>query len=451
VAWRATSADGHPVRGAFTFSVGASQPADRAGLLALIPEENAVGWEIAAAITRWLLFAGALIAAGGVAFLLLVHDRRESEHRVLVRVVQIAALVAAVATVLGVAWQAPITSGQGGRALVNGEVLRSVLFSSFGLSGIVRVLGLAAVAIAVARVWSRPAVWVAAAGAVLALLSFVLTGHTAASSPRWLVSLTNFTHVVAAATWFGGLLLLLLTLRRRRGEGDAVGAARLVARFSTVATFAIIAVLVGGTGLAYSEVRAPRALISTAYGWTLVAKLSLVGLVLLGGLYNNRRLVPAIKARTLDAWGRLRQIMRLEASGMVAVLAVTAVLVNLVPAKTAAGITGFYSANAPMGQYTLNVTVDPNRAGHNEVHIYLLAANGQPTDPGGQPQEMVVRFNLPANDIGPIERRASIAGPGHWTLAGTEMSIPGQWVVDFMLPVSRFEQLNTKMTVPVNG
>jgi copper transport protein len=152
-----------------------------------------------------------------------------------------------------------------------------------------------------------------------------------------------------------------------------------------------------------------------------------------------------------DAWGTLRRIVRLEMLGILAVLAVTAVLVNLVPARTAAGVTGPFTAIAPMGAYQLNVTVDPNRAGTNELHIYLLGPGGQPTDPtAGVPAQLQVEFSLPSQDIGPITRIATVSGPGHWTLIGRELSIPGRWLLRFQLPVSRFSQLTSDITVPVN-
>jgi copper transport protein len=451
VAWRASSADGHPVRGAFTFAVGApTSGTDRARLLAsIVPVEDEAGWQIAAAVSRWVLYASTLIAVGGVAFMLRVHDRLMSERVVMIRIITASTVVAAVATVAGYAWQAVLTAGTGGAALANANVLFSILASGFGASTVVRLAGLGAICLAAPRLWSPSAGWVAAGGALAVAASFALTGHTAASSPQALVTVANVTHAAAGALWFGGLILLLVALRHRKAEDDVVGAATLVARFSNLATMAVIAVVIAGSVMAWAEVRAVRALTSTAYGWTLIAKLVLVGMVVAGGAYNHWRLVPSIKSRTHHGWGALRRVVRLEAAGIVAVLAVTAVLVNIVPARTAAGISGFYSASSAMGDYQLEVTIDPNRAGLNELHMYLLAENGQPTDPT-TPQDMQVQFSLPAKDIGPIERTASVAGPGHWTMAGSEMTFPGQWQITFTLPLSRFEQLQTEVTVPVN-
>ncbi len=471
VAWRATSLDGHPVRGAFTFSVVTDPSEDRAGLIArVVPVERDTGWQVAAAITRWVLFAGALLAAGGIAFLLFVYERgpgqrsgrREAERAALARIVTAAAAGDALATVASLAWQAVLTSGLGAAGIGNGRVLVDVLRSSFGVSALVRLAGLVALMLGVTRLSARAGVVTAMAGAAATLGSFVLTGHTVATSPRVLASVANLSHATAGAAWFGGLVLLLVALRWRKTDDDAIGAGELVARFSRMATVAVLAVVVAGLGLAWTEVRAARALTSTAYGWTLITKTALVGMIIALGAYNQRRLVPVIAARTQgargrspggqDAWGTLRRTVRAEAAGILAVLAVTAVLVNLVPARTAAGVTGPFTATTPMGAYQLNVTVDPNRAGANELHIYLLGPGGQPTDPtaGTAGTGLQVAFNLPSRDVGPITRTATVAGPGHWQMAGDELSIPGQWQLQFQLPVSRFEQLTTELTVPVN-
>ena len=63
--------------------------------------------------------------------------------------------------------------------------------------------------------------------------------------------------------------------------------------------------------------------------------------------------------------------------GMVVVLGLTGVLVNQVPASTAAGIGTIYSQTKPLGNNTVNLVVDPNRAGHNSIHMYFLDATGR--------------------------------------------------------------------------
>jgi putative copper export protein len=64
---------------------------------------------------------------------------------------------------------------------------------------------------------------------------------------------------------------------------------------------------------------------------TLAVKVVLVGLILVVAGYNHRYLVPAIQAAGGGAARRLRTTVRMEALALVAVMAASAVLVNLSP------------------------------------------------------------------------------------------------------------------------
>ena len=178
----------------------------------------------------------------------------------------------------------------------------------------------------------------------------------------------------------------------------------------------MLVVVAAGLALGWAEVRALRALTTTDYGTALLVKSALALPALALGLYNNRRLVPAITRRArvtaearpvpaggsgeqaatggtvravrrrrlpeaARAWRHLRRTVAVEAVLLVAVLGATAVLVSLQPAAEAAGITGAYTTEAPFGDDgTLLLTLDPNRVGPNELHVYLLGPNGRPSD-----------------------------------------------------------------------
>ncbi|MBA2577040.1 MAG: copper resistance protein CopC/CopD [Euzebyaceae bacterium] len=457
VTWRVASGDGHPVNGAFVFSVGSEGTADGTFIAQLLAGGDDTGLQAAAAALRWLLYAAVLLAGGGLAFLVLVHDRRKDERARLVRVVTVASVVGAVTTLLGVGVQGALVTGLGAGSFLNPQVFGEVAGSTYGASAAVRLAGLALLVVAAAGLWRPWATITGLVGAFLALGSFVLTGHTATTEPRWVAVGANLAHTLAAGAWFGGLILLLLALRRRKLSDDAVGGGRLVARFSAMATLAVVAVSVAGGALAWTQVRAVRALTSSAYGWTLLVKVALVGAILAVAGYNRSRLVPAIAGSGRGvtggpdapsaAWGTLRSTVRTEIVAIGAVLLVTAVLVNLVPARTAAGVTGIFSTTVPMGEDMLNVTVDPNRAGVNEFHLYLLSPTGQPVDVAG---DLTVQLSQPALGIAPIEREPSVAGPGHWTFAGPELAIPGRWTVEVSAPVDRFSDAAASFGLDVN-
>jgi copper transport protein len=451
VTWSATSEDAHPVKGAFLFNVGQAGTPDQSVVQAIFADANQedVGLGAAASAVRVLVYLGVLLAVGGVVFLLWVHDRADAERRPLIRMVLAGAGVAAGATVVGIAVQGALLTGLGLRALTDPQIWGEVVGTSYGLSASARLAGLAGILVFVPRLWHRAPILASAASSALVLVSFTLTGHPASTQPRWLVVGADLSHTLAAATWFGGLALLLVALRRRRAQDDAVGGGRLVARFSTLATGAVVLVSVAGLGLAWIQVRAVRALVSSTYGWTLLAKIAVVGLVLAVASYNNRRLVPAIRSGTGEAWGTLRRTVRLEVVGLVLVLAVTGVLVNLVPARTAAGVEGAVSAYADLGEeYQVNLTVDPSRAGDNQFHLYLLGDDGRPVDVA---EQLTMEFALPAEDIGPLEREPFVAGPGHWTLSGPILSIPGQWQVTVRTRIGDFEELAATIPVRVSG
>ena len=164
--------------------------------------------------------------------------------------------------------------------------------------------------------------------------------------------------------------------------------------------------------------------------------------------YNKRRLVPAVEKAGADAWRRLQSTVRIEIAGLIVLIAVTAVLVNLVPARDAAGVTGPLSVRQEVGDgYSVDLTVDPNRAGQNEMHIYLFGSDGRATDA----EDIVVGLSLPAEDIGPIEREPTRLAPGHWTLTSAELPIAGRWTVAITAAVSRFEEVSADISIDVGG
>jgi len=515
--WNAVSLDGHPISGAFAFGVGAAGIADDRAIAALLERSSAsdARFVVLADTLRVLVYGGTLLAVGAVLFLVRAHDGRGSERALLARVTRAAAGTGAAASLAGVPVQGALVTGLGAPALVDPGVVGDVLASGYGASALLRAAGLAVLAVALGRLPHRAAL--AGAGAGAALVAFVVTGHAASAEPRVLYVAADLVHAAAGAAWFGGLVLLLLTLRARRAQGDAPGAAAIVARFSRVATVAVLAVGAAGLVLAAVQVRAPRALVAGAYGWTLLGKVAVVAAVAALGAYNQRRLVPAVTGRRPrraaavraaapamvtvpaappgaaaaaaasaappgapggpgpaapagprpapeaprggaagrarprrtrdDAWRALDRIVRWEVAGLAVAVALTAVLTTLLPARTAAGLDGPFSRYVALGPYELNVTVDPNRAGTNEYHFYLLGPDGRLTD---DVSELALSLTHPAGPIGPIARTPDFVTPGHWTMTGDELSIPGEWQVEVGARVGEFDQVTVVVPITVN-
>lgn len=491
--FRVTSADGHPVRGAIVFSVGGALEAGDdlvAGILAGGADRP---FAVVAAVLRWLGYLGVLLAAGAVVFAWRLRAHVGSDVDAVAAPLRLAATVVAVSGVLAVPVQQALVSGTGLAGLVDPAGLAAVVATPFGWSAMLRAAAAAALLL-LARAAGRaedPGARLARLGSPVALGlaavlagSLLLEGHTLTTGPAWLVVSADAAHVAAAAVWLGGLVPLITLLRRRRREDDPVATGRLVADFSSLATVAVLVVAGAGLALAWAEVRALRALTTTAYGTALLVKSALVLPVLGLGLYNRQRLVPALRRRarrlvTVEgrpvpaggsgdtappatgavrrrrlpepgtAWRHLRRTVACEAGMLVAVLGATAVLVNLQPAAEAAGITGAYSTEAPFGDdgTTILVTLDPNRVGANELHVYLLGPNGRPSDAY---EELALDFVQPELQLGPIERTARVAGPGHWVHAGSELSLPGTWEITARSAPDRFSLDSGTITTVVN-
>lgn len=440
--YRVVSADGHPVQGGLVFSIGDTE-ADP-GLISQYFDEGADRvWEVAGAFFRFLAYGGTLLAAGGAFFLAFIHDGGPDRAR-LRRLVLVGSGTGAVGILAALPVQAALATGQGAGALLQSGILGAVLKDGVGPATAVGLIGLVLLVVGDARRFP------VAVGVVLAAGSFALSGHTRSTDHQALMVGAAVVHAVAAAAWFGGLVLLAVSLRGRRDEEDHASSAGMVARFSTTATVAVVAVTAAGLALTWSEVRALRALTSTTYGWTLVAKVVIVALVGLAGAYNRLRLVPAVeRAPAPTGWRLLRRSVRLEAVALVAAIALTAVLVNVTPARSAAGVGEIFSETVALDDAgSVNVVVDPNRAGRNAIHLYFYDPDGRPAE---ITEDVTVRLSLPASDIGPIVREPVRAGPAHFQIDGDELVTGGRWVIEVTAIISRFEAASGEVEVLVGG
>jgi copper transport protein len=447
VTYRVLSADGHPVRGAFSFVVGEGEAASGDVVAGLLGEDDDRPWEIAGAVARGLAYAGALAAAGLAAFLVLAHDGGAEGPR-LRRFLAVAAGVGAFGALVQLPITAALATGLGVDAITETGVLGQVLGESVALSLVVVLSGLALLVLVPAGrdegvdtvPAAGPVVLVAAA---LAAGGFAIAGHTATTDPRWLVSLTDAVHTCAGAVWFGGLVGLGVVLRARRADPAASGAASVVARFSGMAAIALLVVAAAGVALSWTQVRSLDALTSTTYGRLLIAKVAIVAVVAAIGAWNRFRLVPAVESAPKAATRRLRHTVGAEALAIVVAVGLTAVLVQVTPAR--ASVTAPFSDTVPLGDGTVNVVVDPARVGPTSIHLYLLDASGQPFEP----ESVTLDLSLESADIGPLEREPFVAGPGHFQLDTSDLSIAGTWTITVDARTSRFDEATASVEVPI--
>lgn len=444
--WRAVSADGHPVSGAFVFHVGAPG-ANPAGVAAQVLEagtSDAV--TVLFSLVRALDFLLLLLVGGGT--LMLVAGLGRASAKVRARLATLVAGSAVALTVVafaGIVLQGAAAGGFTIRGALHWDVIASVLGTRFGEVWLAQALVAVVTGVLLATSTRIPQLARAAVvPAALLLLTPSASGHASVSGG--LAFVADVAHVAAAAVWVGGLAALVAALVWARSQRWELAVAA-VPRFSLLAVGAVSLLLVSGTTSGYLQVRALRGLWETTYGQLLLVKVALVLPLLALGFYNNRRAVPRLRERLATAAERTRFLRTAgaELALMVAIVSVTAVLVSEPPARAEVAPKGPYATTAQLAELELNLVVDPAAAGRNQIHLYLTSPSGQPTDV----DEASVSATLASRQVGPLRLVAHRAGPGHFIVHGAQLALAGDWQLRVETRRGEFDAATATVSVPI--
>lgn len=447
VAWRVLSADSHPVRGAFVFSVGAPVTATPDLVQAVLDQEaGSEGVDLALAVVRYVGLALILLSVGGaavLAFVVVPRELRGRWHWVVL------AAVGALLALDSLAWIALTGVKAAGLGLGDGfrwSLSREVVGTGFGQVWIARGalgLALAVLAVVAARRRSDPSAALLFLASAIAVTP-ALSGHARIEGSLGMLS--DAVHVAAAGVWVGGLAFLALVLVEAGGDRWSL-AAEAVPRFSTLAVASVIALVATGLVSGFLEVRSWQALWETTYGRLLLVKVGLLLALVALGAFNNRVSVPLLRSGAADPPARRRfaQAVSAELALMLVVVGVTAALVAEPPAKAQAALAaGPVSREGGIGPYAYSVTVDPARVGSNVLHVYLLGPSGRPA----VVDEIALSATLPEVDLGPLDLDLSPAGPGHATGAG-ELPLPGDWLLQLDVRKGEFDEWSADINLPI--
>ena len=426
VAWRVISADSDPINGAWVFHV--EEPgAQPSGVAAQVLEDTPFVTSAFYLGGRFLDFALLLACVGGTAAL--VYALRFAAEPVRRRLLAIVAVLAAALAVVSLVELGLQGAAAAGTSLGQGfewESVSSVTETKFGTYALLRA-GIGAALFVVALVararGGRPSDPVLVGALVLAAGLVVtpgLSGHASVSGPLSIVA--DGAHVLAAGVWTGGLAFVVLGLVLTRDDRWGL-AATSVPRFSTLAVGSVAILIVAGTLNGYLQVRAWRGLWETEYGILLLVKIGLVLPLLALGAYNNRYAVPRLRERIASGLER-RRFMRFagaELVVMLAVVGVTAGLVNAPPARTEVQMHEAPTADLELGPLMAHMELEPGMLGRNDIHLEFTK---------GRPDEVRVSALLKSKDIGPLRYRARPGmEPGAYVVRGANLSPAGEWEI----------------------
>src|SRR5947207_1930080 len=243
----------------------------------------------------------------------------------------------------------------------------------------------------------------------------------------------------------------IVSIRRFFREPEAAPLARIVlGRFSRMAAYAVSLVLAGGIVLAVLLVGTLDALVTSPYGWVILAKVGLFAPMLALGAYNRYRLVPktAESERPTEAVRRIVGNVRFETSLGIAVLVLAGLLTSMTPAAAVPA--------GPVGPFALDLVKDGLKV-HSEVYpppttvgAYTLtlllnyASNGTPFYLA---RNGTAQFTLTDPPRPPVKE--NLSGPhgnpsNHFSITTTALSSPGVWKID--LNFRRLDSFDLRVT-----
>jgi copper transport protein len=362
VRWRVRGADGDLMEGLFRFAVGAAAADPRR-----TDTSGNTSWPAAA--LRWLLFAGWAAALGGLAGQRWTGQARDAVPelppvRSLVPAGVAVALAASVG--LGALLVADHRTVGAGVAVLLGDRAGQVI--------VVEAIGFAVAALLLAaRLRSAAAVSLLVVAAAEGI-----RGHANAAQQGWGALLTGV-HLAAVAVWVGALVHVVGAAAAWRAQPRALW--WLFSQYARVALWLFLGVVATGTVTGLLLV-APSTIAASQYGRVLLIKLGLVSVVAGLALAARLRLRHG-HARVGGALGPAR----VESLVLVAVLAVTGVLVSTVPP-------GIEPADQPAAPAPVGPVV-PLGALAGQIGVGVSASRGT----------VVVRLNTP--QVGDYYERAA--------------------------------------------
>jgi copper transport protein len=401
VVWRAVSADGHPVRGSFTFQVG---DGDQGALSALGDREllSSSGNELTKGLlrsARYATFAAIALLIGAGVWVLAGLNLPTGRY------IQIASGISLVGGTLAVLIDGPYVQGDSLSEMLSAQTL----LNSLGRVTVRALLGASIVGFFLGRAILRTPRSRFEIGASIGIVSLLLgaSGHGAAGRSVIIAILMTAAHVVAASTWIGGLVLLAVTLQRRSADGEGAS----LARWSSIAQVAVAVLAMSGSFNAWRQVGSVRALRTTWYGTLLIAKLVIVMAMLGAAAWHRRKLaLHTIRSQTVFV----------EAVAGFAVLIFSSLLASTVPARSSVSRPVVVRVVTPTTK--TDITFDPAQVGQNTVHLYVYDKVGVSKEIADA--SMVLTHVATGTQI---EVLTFAAGRGHRQAIDVQLPFAGTW------------------------
>jgi len=402
VTYRVMSADGHPIRGSYVISVGEVQLPDQTDRFDQVNLEHEETIHIGIFGIRIFYFLSLLLIVGWVAWGIML-EFRSQEHDQSYQVWTNFFLQAHLAALLSMGFiHAGNMFRDGGWEEVTGLYFNTYSGLSLVLSLFLLILGFFVL---------RKKKWADVLWVILVLAAKSMSGHAMAFDSPVRTLLFDFIHVLAASMWAGGLVYLLLFWKSHREQ-----VTRFLPLFSKAALTSILVLTITGTFLTLIFLPKASDVLETAWGFLLLAKVALAGMVVIVGAILGR----AIKQN------RRNQMIRwliVDVSLMIGIICIVGVFTYLSPLQSKQPL--YWEERDASVQMTLHIT--PNVPGTNQFRIDVSSAKK------GVKIKQVAFFLTYRDDpeIAPIKVPLAKATTGDTYAAdGPYLPFAGNWIAE---------------------
>jgi copper transport protein len=455
--WRAISADGHPVQGAFTYAVGPNPgPAPQFS----VPSVGSGATAPQLLVGRWAMFLSVLVAIGLFAMRIVIArplGRHNGEAGL--RALTVACVISSVIGLLAI----PV--------YLDLSVANDSLRSAFDVSALVPLFRVTAfgrgytdmtLCFALFCVAAWTALWLdrperrhrsvaelaALTGATLAAAATLIipgtAGHAAQQSPRGFSLLFDLLHLASGALWLGGLVGLLVLWTSLRGAARVPALTLVAPRFSNVALGSVLVLLATGIGQTVFHMPVLNALWDTGYGVAILVKIAILTATLALAAGNMLRTRPRLVAAVAQpgpagaAAKLLRTLVGGEAMLVAGAVFVAAVLSSLAPPPPAFALQnsalaqvgpGRVAQTIKRGAYTLQVLVTPNKAAAPDRFALRITRGGQPVSGAA----VTLVFNHLQMAMPQQQYQLTEIRPGVYARAAPALIMVGKWGLTFQI------------------
>lgn len=510
VIWRNLSTvDGHTWAGSYSFIVlGPNGELPQGSVptelqtLAQAPSSNPSTLDT---VARWIVLLGGAVLFGGAAYVAFVAlpatravsgETREALTKLSTSVLIVTATIAVFFVFQGGLIQLLSQADKLGGLGKTDELLVDTRFGWYLIARqallLVALAAIALVWFGVTERWLRPALGLLLIASFGVLFTLSMVSHAAgADGAFWKVG-ADFLHLVTASIWIGTLIHIGLAMPRwldeLRGVPRTLFAAESFRRFSVLAAFSVLVIMVSGVLSALAQFTSFEQLWTTTYGWSLIGKLgAMLPLLAVGGL-NAFILQPRIvetglqlrgasvddgDSSALESAGRLQRLLaytvRVEAIFGIALLVAVGVLTQLEPPRAGAEARAATSVSDISSLLEANQSTqrDPDREGFlssgqaGGLVISLQIKPGYPgintfelglgSEFGNVGEVLLVRLDIDHRDpdIPPSRLELPLAGSARFSAQGANLSQPGVYDITAVIRRRGEDDVVTNFTVDV--